>query len=201
MPINNYIITPDGNFISEDELYHYGVLGMKWGVRRYQNKDGSYTKRGMERYRQAESAYDSAKKNYNDAKNGGNAAQIKSAKRSMRSAKKKMNSAYERLSSDYRADKGRELYSKGKTISGNTIDRRRAQAVALGVAYVADNKITKYFNSRQAVLITKKYGKIPMALLSRAVINTGLLATEAILGIKNYSDNKKLKSYYGHVRH
>lgn len=33
-----------------NELYHHGVLGQKWGVRRYQNSDGTLTEEGKKRY-------------------------------------------------------------------------------------------------------------------------------------------------------
>ena len=39
-----------------DELHHHGVKGQKWGVRRYQNKDGSLTPEGRSRYQMEKAA-------------------------------------------------------------------------------------------------------------------------------------------------
>lgn len=55
-----------------DELYHHGIKGQKWGIRRYQNPDGTLTKAGIKRYvkaaERAEKYYRTKTKEYRDSK-------------------------------------------------------------------------------------------------------------------------------------
>lgn len=42
------------------ELYHHGIKGMKWGIRRFQKKDGSLTPEGKKRYSENDNDSDSS---------------------------------------------------------------------------------------------------------------------------------------------
>ena len=37
-------------YIRDDEMYHHGVKVQRWGLRRFQNEDGSLTDAGRNRY-------------------------------------------------------------------------------------------------------------------------------------------------------
>ena len=52
--------------IKNGELMHHGIIGMKWGVRRYQNKDGSLTSAGKRRYKASDEAKSMSDKELRD---------------------------------------------------------------------------------------------------------------------------------------
>ena len=54
MSNQNYILTNERSFLSEEEFYHWGIKGMKWGILRYQNPDGSLTPVGRKRLEKAD---------------------------------------------------------------------------------------------------------------------------------------------------
>lgn len=163
-------------------LMHYGVKGMKWGVRRYQNYDGSYTQKGLARFRKSEEKYDDAKSRYTSAKNSGNRADAKLAKRDMKTAKGQMNRDYKNLKKAHSADQGRELYRQGETISDNTRKRNTVAAVAAIGAPIAANAVAQ---------LTRNYGA---GVATLAATGAASLGYSVVLNHRN----KKLRSYYGY---
>lgn len=100
-------------YYHSSELYHHGVLGMKWGVRRYQNKDGSLTAAGQKRY---------AKEEYKNNK--------KIAKEKFRAAKESANRQYEADTVEKRQalDQEKERFEKKNAETNRHYERKiRAQ--------------------------------------------------------------------------
>ncbi|MCD8119747.1 MAG: hypothetical protein LUE29_09780 [Lachnospiraceae bacterium] len=173
-----------------DELYHHGILGQKWGVRRYQNYDGSYTQAGLKRYAKAQTAYEDAKANAKSAKTAykegiGSKESYKQAKAEVKSTKKKMDSEYEKLPQHKKADEGKKLYAQGKTITDNGNHARIAQTAIIVGSGVAQR-------------VLAQSGDQQLATIAPAVIAVGGTAVNAAIYAKTSSENKKLRAYYAH---
>lgn len=177
------------------ELYHHGIKGQKWGVRRFQNYDGTLTKKGLARYEKADDEYQKAKQNQNAAKERlrsavnnprANMRDLKArynfAKRDANAAKRERNKAYRKLKEDYMADKGKEAYASGRTITGN----KMSAAAVLAGWYLGEYATYSLYSSG------KLSGGATMS------INRGIRAATALsLGEIAYN-NRKLRAYYAH---
>lgn len=123
--------------IFTDELYHHGVKGQRWGVRRYRNEDGSLTNEGKARYE-----YKEAKKQARKARNAWGKAQRHIIGPGRVNNARKKNREYLDAIDNLQAK--REIYKKSKPEKMSTKKKVAIGAAVVGSAALAGYGIHRY---------------------------------------------------------
>lgn len=131
--------------LRDDELYHHGIKGQRWGIRRFQNEDGSLTAAGRERYEKLSSseigklekrkAKLSAR--YDKAKEKGNTKKMESFKNAKELTEKEIEVVKNYKLSDFnreRTDLGNRVAKSVIATSLSTVTLAAAVGTGIGLA-------------------------------------------------------------------
>ena len=133
------------NFSYSDELYHHGIKGQKWGIRRYQNVDGTRTPEGKLRYNKKGEARDYAKQLNNLDRGMANARYTASDKSFFSSKEAKAEARKSLEQGQKEVDKLiKEIQKKGYEVESKDFFRAAStgEAVAKSMAFTVAGSLT-----------------------------------------------------------
>ena len=179
-----------------------GFIGQKWGVRRYQNEDGSYTAAGRKRYGMDLDINDKSRKNVAKIRLGEARRRLDVAKANndtnmsrLANLKQRERMAKKAVKEGKMTDRGDKLRAKGQTMIGN---RNKAAIASLG-ATMAAYGLTKFLNTRMADLysqgrLTPKHYDFAKSL--NTIGSYSIYALASAYGIKKAADNRAISKSY-----
>jgi hypothetical protein len=179
-----------------NELYHHGIKGQKWGVRRFQNPDGSWTEAGKKRYSNttagAKRYQKDAKKEHREVERSGSATGrvYLSTIREQESAEKSFNKVRQKYGIDDNTDRTQLANNVRKKLDRYESSVKDAKANRdfwraenkEAVSYM--KKTTKEFNEK-----LEEYGKKPLNSIPTKTLKDG----EEILNGRIFSVSEKLQ--------
>lgn len=158
-----------------DCLYHHGILGQKWGVRRFQNKDGTYTEAGKERR-----SYKDAKENYKNKVSKAKSKFIEDSSNILTKKEKNKRDAILNKSESFRTSKEEELLAEYRNrVKTETIKN-----------WVKRNETIK--KAKEEFKNSEEYKMHKAKIIGAAIIGTGLAVYGGYKISKYLSDQKNI---------
>lgn len=175
-------------WLTNDELEHYGIKGQRWGLRRYQNSDGTLTEAGKRRYGSEERFQEVASKKYNKA--GAKLERLDN--KSQRLAKEGTKKEQQALNKQHKASSA-ILFQRSKANKASKATRKALKAyqksqIAELKAYRWNEKMQKKFKDLKISNMDEKYVSLGEKYTKNTIDNImkNNVSVNAMMAIDNY---------------